>query len=143
MWNVPASTPGRTHTAKWGSEIELIEKLPASDKAERWQFFSRNVPIVHLGAAHPAITLRHQIAMQPKVQQQVLDQNQTRMPSRKVKPVQNIELVPLNVDRDEVNNWRTGLRKDLVQRAYGHVNATVRLHFCKIKVAVERGVAAG
>lgn len=142
MRNCVFSPPSHARTTKWSSEIELFEELPTTvDSESRLEVFW-NVPIVDTRSAKPSITSPRQVAMNPKVQKQIFDQNKVRTPSTYVKSVQNIQLVSFDVNRNEIYIFGTGVDQNLVQRSRRNADCTVRFDFREIKFLIERRMTA-
>jgi hypothetical protein len=123
---------------EWGSQVELAQELPTAVDAQGRQFIGWNVPVVDTGPAKPSVIPPRQIAVESKVQKQIFDQHQTRMPSLQVKPVQDVELMPFDIDRNEIDLLRPGSSEDLIQGPRRNIDSAVRLHLRKIKVPIER-----
>ena len=77
------------------------------------------------------------MAMQPKVQEEVFDQNQTRAPPRQVEAVQDLDLVALDIDGDEVDTPRSGFDEDVVHGPDLNFDALMRLYFSNVKSWIE------
>ena len=83
------------------------------------------------------------MAMQPKGQEKVFDQNQTRAPPRQIKAVQDLDLMALDIDGDEVDVPRPGFGKDFVQGPDLNLDSVMRLYFSNVKSWIEGRMTAG
>jgi hypothetical protein len=137
------AAPHHAQAARWRSEIQFSEKLPAAIKTKLWCRRARNVPIVNSGAAEPAIAAAHQFAMQLGLQQQILDKNQPRLPVAEVEAVQYVQLMSFHVDRDAVDGRGVGLRQYVIERPDRDLDEATRLDFRQIEPGIEGRVAAG
>ena len=77
------------------------------------------------------------MAVQPKVQEKVFDQNQTRAPPRQVEAVQDVDLVALDIDGDEVDTLRSGFDEDVVHGPDLNLDALMRLYFGNVESWIE------
>src|SRR5262249_53463809 len=100
--------------------------------------FGRDVPAVETGAPHPFVTVRRETAVHVEVHREVFDQNEPRPPACEIESLERLDLMSLDVDREEIDRrGRTRLDEDVIERPHGNVDAASGAGGRNVEVRVE------
>ena len=116
----------------------LAEELPARDEPDLDRGVGGNVPAVEPGAPHPFVAVRGQAAVHVEVHRQVFDKDEARAPAREIESLERLDLVPLDVDREEIDRRRRArVAEDFIERLHRNFDAALRPRGRDVEVRIE------